>query len=439
MVPGEDMWKNSYYAPPTSFDSSLEIISSFNDERHLRNPTSASSAYSSQWWQLDQDITPAAMRESCHDTYGQADLTHTAMREDGQTCWDHESSSPWASLFIAPEKACDQGAADWLGSCESGANPDDSDEDDEEESSEGAQQQEYAGAPLAASPQVQATTQSHRDPPVYAHTHSTAKDLRSSSNNTYQFSYPAAYEEPPAHMAPPPSLPPPPPPSATQAMKAAPSTLSDPRAPSSKRTLHNPRVSVSSKGIVYKEDEEDESEEDDEEEEQEEEEDSDEEDARSTSSKRRSKSDALWEPRKRRSPSRYASTYVSHTASGSSKGSRAGGSVSRSKSRISSSGRERRVNRPKHNHSRQAKEILRAWFYSHLHIPGGPYPSEAVKDELAEQTGLTRIQISNFYINERKRRSDWKTAAEGMVNAPQRKMSATPPGQATGTKPVRSR
>jgi hypothetical protein len=73
--------------------------------------------------------------------------------------------------------------------------------------------------------------------------------------------------------------------------------------------------------------------------------------------------------------------------------------------------RDRRVNRPKHNHSREAKDILRDWFYSNVNSPGGPYPSDEIKDELAERTGLTRLQITNFFINERKRVPGWRQGA----------------------------
>jgi hypothetical protein len=85
--------------------------------------------------------------------------------------------------------------------------------------------------------------------------------------------------------------------------------------------------------------------------------------------------------------------------------------MSHIKKKRQTSAQERRINRPEHNHSPHAKAILRAWFYGNLHAPGGPYPTDQVKDNLALQTGLTRIQISNFYINERKRFPEWRRSA----------------------------
>ncbi|KAK4231490.1 homeobox KN domain-containing protein [Podospora fimiseda] len=57
--------------------------------------------------------------------------------------------------------------------------------------------------------------------------------------------------------------------------------------------------------------------------------------------------------------------------------------------------RKRRGNLPK-----ETTDKLRAWFISHLHHP---YPTEDEKQELMRQTGLQMNQISNWFINARRR------------------------------------
>ncbi|EKD17560.1 homeobox domain-containing protein [Drepanopeziza brunnea f. sp. 'multigermtubi' MB_m1] len=57
--------------------------------------------------------------------------------------------------------------------------------------------------------------------------------------------------------------------------------------------------------------------------------------------------------------------------------------------------RKRRGNLPK-----ETTDILRAWFMSHLQHP---YPSEDEKQSLMRQTGLAMNQISNWFINARRR------------------------------------
>ncbi|EHK98500.1 putative Homeobox protein TOS8 [Glarea lozoyensis 74030] len=57
--------------------------------------------------------------------------------------------------------------------------------------------------------------------------------------------------------------------------------------------------------------------------------------------------------------------------------------------------RRRRGNLPK-----EVTEILREWFHSHLHRP---YPTEEEKLELMARTGLQINQVSNWYINARRR------------------------------------
>ncbi len=54
--------------------------------------------------------------------------------------------------------------------------------------------------------------------------------------------------------------------------------------------------------------------------------------------------------------------------------------------------------RKRRNFSKQAKEILDAYFYSHL---SNPYPSEEAKDELARKCGISVSQVSNWFGNKR--------------------------------------
>ncbi|KZF21700.1 Homeodomain-like protein, partial [Xylona heveae TC161] len=55
----------------------------------------------------------------------------------------------------------------------------------------------------------------------------------------------------------------------------------------------------------------------------------------------------------------------------------------------------RRGNLPK-----QVTDLLRSWFHEHL---SHPYPSEEEKQELMQRTGLTMSQVSNWFINARRR------------------------------------
>ncbi|KAA8904396.1 homeobox KN domain-containing protein, partial [Sphaerosporella brunnea] len=59
-------------------------------------------------------------------------------------------------------------------------------------------------------------------------------------------------------------------------------------------------------------------------------------------------------------------------------------------------GGRRRGNLPK-----QVTDLLRNWLNKHLHHP---YPTEDEKQMLMSQTGLTIHQISNWFINARRRR-----------------------------------
>eukprot|EP00960_Hanusia_phi_P051934 761118-Hanusia_phi.AAC.2 len=62
--------------------------------------------------------------------------------------------------------------------------------------------------------------------------------------------------------------------------------------------------------------------------------------------------------------------------------------------------KKRRVNRPKHNHSKIATDIFKQWFYEHLDYP---FPSDELKASFADRTGLSYTQVSTWFINARKR------------------------------------
>ncbi|XP_057745430.1 homeobox protein BEL1 homolog [Arachis stenosperma] len=56
--------------------------------------------------------------------------------------------------------------------------------------------------------------------------------------------------------------------------------------------------------------------------------------------------------------------------------------------------------RPQHGLPKRSVSVLRAWLFEHfLH----PYPSDVDKHILARQTGLSRSQVSNWFINARVR------------------------------------
>ncbi|WCJ30992.1 BEL1-like homeodomain 2 [Euphorbia peplus] len=68
--------------------------------------------------------------------------------------------------------------------------------------------------------------------------------------------------------------------------------------------------------------------------------------------------------------------------------------------------------RPQRGLPERSVNILRAWLFEHfLH----PYPSDADKHLLARQTGLSRNQVSNWFINARVRL--WKPMVEEMYQA----------------------
>lgn len=61
--------------------------------------------------------------------------------------------------------------------------------------------------------------------------------------------------------------------------------------------------------------------------------------------------------------------------------------------------KERRQSR--YSLPRETVDILNNWLLKHLH---NPYPTSQEKRELLIQTGLTKIQLSNWFINQRRRK-----------------------------------
>lgn len=54
--------------------------------------------------------------------------------------------------------------------------------------------------------------------------------------------------------------------------------------------------------------------------------------------------------------------------------------------------------RKRRNFSKQATDVLNAYFYSHL---SNPYPSEDAKEELARRCSISVSQVSNWFGNKR--------------------------------------
>uniref|UniRef100_A0A0D9WH80 Homeobox domain-containing protein n=1 Tax=Leersia perrieri TaxID=77586 RepID=A0A0D9WH80_9ORYZ len=77
--------------------------------------------------------------------------------------------------------------------------------------------------------------------------------------------------------------------------------------------------------------------------------------------------------------------------------------------------------RPQRGLPERAVSVLRAWLFEHfLH----PYPTDSDKQMLAKQTGLTRNQVSNWFINARVRL--WKPMVEEIHNLEMRQMQKNP-------------
>ncbi|ANB14504.1 Cup9p [Sugiyamaella lignohabitans] len=69
------------------------------------------------------------------------------------------------------------------------------------------------------------------------------------------------------------------------------------------------------------------------------------------------------------------------------------------------------------NLPRAVTDILRNWLSSHLHYP---YPTEQEKIELMKQTGLSLNQVSNWFINARRRRVPAIYKHSGLMNMTER-------------------
>ena len=52
---------------------------------------------------------------------------------------------------------------------------------------------------------------------------------------------------------------------------------------------------------------------------------------------------------------------------------------------------------------KESRDVLKAWVFQHI---SNPYPTEYEKNLLAQQAGLTVLQVSNWFINTRRRDSN---------------------------------
>ena len=72
-----------------------------------------------------------------------------------------------------------------------------------------------------------------------------------------------------------------------------------------------------------------------------------------------------------------------------------------SKQTVGTSKVTKKTSTKRSNLPKKTVEILNNWLLNHLH---DPYPSPEEKLELLEQTGLTKVQLSNWFINVRRRK-----------------------------------
>uniref|UniRef100_A0A8D2ZD35 Myeloid ecotropic viral integration site 3 n=1 Tax=Scophthalmus maximus TaxID=52904 RepID=A0A8D2ZD35_SCOMX len=77
-----------------------------------------------------------------------------------------------------------------------------------------------------------------------------------------------------------------------------------------------------------------------------------------------------------------------------------GGVASPSTGEDDESDRDRRNNKKRGIFPKVATNIMRAWLFQHL---SHPYPSEEQKKQLSLDTGLTILQVNNWFINARRR------------------------------------
>ncbi|RCV28128.1 hypothetical protein SETIT_5G381300v2 [Setaria italica] len=90
-------------------------------------------------------------------------------------------------------------------------------------------------------------------------------------------------------------------------------------------------------------------------------------------------------------------------------------------SSVAAFGQPHNIWRPQRGLPERAVSVLRAWLFEHfLH----PYPTDGDKQMLAKQTGLTRNQVSNWFINARVRL--WKPMVEEIHNLEMRQVHKHP-------------
>ncbi|CAL8333402.1 unnamed protein product [Merluccius merluccius] len=89
--------------------------------------------------------------------------------------------------------------------------------------------------------------------------------------------------------------------------------------------------------------------------------------------------------------------------------------------------RDKRNNKKRGIFPKVATNVMRAWLFQHL---THPYPSEEQKKQLAQDTGLTILQVNNWFINARRR------IVQPMIDQSNRAVSHgspyTPDGQPMG-------
>lgn len=66
--------------------------------------------------------------------------------------------------------------------------------------------------------------------------------------------------------------------------------------------------------------------------------------------------------------------------------------------------RESKTQRRQHRFPEESTATFLAWFQSHLGAPDGPYPSEPEKLALAKETNTSIVQVETWFINHRKRK-----------------------------------
>eukprot|EP00961_Rhodomonas_salina_P149463 2011795-Rhodomonas_salina.1 len=83
------------------------------------------------------------------------------------------------------------------------------------------------------------------------------------------------------------------------------------------------------------------------------------------------------------------------------------------------------------NHTKHDKSILLMWYMENLH---NPFPREQDKVELAKLTSMTPIQVSTWFVNQRKRSPYRKVASLACLPSKQRAWAKLPPGRCIASK-----